>query len=184
MPIHRPGQTVRETPTHVLTLPLDVEPWQAADLGKTFEAARLLYNSLVRYFLKQYDLYLKSRQYKISAAVLTDKKATKAQKFRARRVLANTREKFGLSRTGFESKSSDLCKGWLADRLYSMVRQRIANDCWAAFSKLLSGKGKQVKFKSYYDKEATLRNKWTQGDFRYDNGFFICNNYPSQVSQG
>lgn len=175
MPIHRPGQTVRETPTHVLTLPLDVEPWQAADLGKTFEAARLLYNSLVRYFLKQYDLYLKSRQYKISAAVLTDKKATKAQKFRARRVLANTREKFGLSRTGFESKSSDLCKGWLADRLYSMVRQRIANDCWAAFSKLLSGKGKQVKFKSYYDKEATLRNKWTQGDFRYDNGFFICN---------
>ena len=63
MPIHRPGQTVRETPTHVLTLPLDVEPWQAADLGKTIEAARLLYNSLVRYFLKQYDLYLKSRQY-------------------------------------------------------------------------------------------------------------------------
>ena len=52
MPIHRPGQTVRETPTHVLTLPLDVEPWQAADLGKTFEAARLLYNSLVRYFLE------------------------------------------------------------------------------------------------------------------------------------
>ena len=51
MPIHRPEQTVRETPTHVLTLPLDVEPWQAADLGKTFEAARLLYNSLVRYFV-------------------------------------------------------------------------------------------------------------------------------------
>ena len=66
MPIHRPGQTVSETPSHVLTLPLEVEPWQTTDLDKTFEAARLLYNSLVRHFLKQYELYQNSRQYKIS----------------------------------------------------------------------------------------------------------------------
>lgn len=57
-----------------------------------------------------------------------------------------------------------------------MVRQKVAADCWAAFSKLLSGKGKQVKFKSFYNKEATLQNKWNQGPFRYDNGYFICNN--------
>lgn len=43
MPIHRPGQTVRETPTHVLRLPLCLEPWQAAEIDKTFEASRLLY---------------------------------------------------------------------------------------------------------------------------------------------
>ena len=40
MPIHRPGQVIKETPTHTLTLPLKIEPWQARDLDKTFEAAR------------------------------------------------------------------------------------------------------------------------------------------------
>lgn len=181
MPIHRPGQTVSETPSHVLTLPLEVEPWQTTDLDKTFEAARLLYNSLVRHFLKQYELYQNSRQYKISTAILENKKSTDSQKFRARRVLNALKDKLGLSRTGFESKSAKLCGGWLTGRLYSMVRQKVANDCWAAFSKLLSGKGKQVKFKSYYDKEATLRNKWIKGDFRYDNGYFICNNLTIPV---
>ena len=109
MPIHRPGQTVRETPTHVLRLPLRLEPWQAAEIGKTFEASRLLYNSLVRRFKRQYRLYQHTRQYKISTAVLADKKSSKKAKSRARAILKQTQEEYGFTRPAFEAASSELC---------------------------------------------------------------------------
>ena len=52
------------------------------------------------------------------------------------------------------------------------VRQKVAADCWKAFSTLLSGKDKKVKYKGFHDREATLQNKWNQGPFRYDSGYF------------
>ena len=173
MPIHRPGQTVRETPTHVLRLPLCLGPWQAAEVDKTFEASRLLYNSLVHRFKRQYRLYQHTRQYKISTAVLADKKSSKKAKSKARAILKQTQEEYGFTRPAFEAASSELCGGWLKDRLYSMVRQKVAADCWKAFSTLLGGKGKEVKYKGFHDREATLQNKWNQGPFRYDSGYFI-----------
>ena len=87
--IHRPGQEVQETPTHILRLPLILESHQQKELDKVFEASRLLYNSMVRFFLRQYELYKQSKQYKLSTAILEDKNSTKAQKFRARKVLAD-----------------------------------------------------------------------------------------------
>lgn len=182
MPIHRPGQVIKETPTHTLTLPLKIEPWQARDLDKTFEAARLLYNSLTSYFLKQHKLYINSRQYRISTEIMNSKTLTSSQRFRAQKTLKQLKVKFGFTRADFERKSSELCTGWLSSRLYSMVRQRIANICFSAFSALLSGKGKMVKFKRKSDIEATLCNKWNNGPFRYENGSFICGNSSIPVT--
>lgn len=175
--IHRPGQIIIETPTHVLVQELLPEIWQQDKLDNMFEAARHLYNTLVEHYLNQYKLYQESRQYKISIAILNDNKSTKKQKCIARKTLAKTQLEYGFSLSSFEAESSKLCQGCLKGKLYCMVRQKLAADCWNAFSKLLSGEGQQVNFKSFFNKEATLQNKHNKGPFRYnyDKGCFICN---------
>lgn len=60
----------------VLTLPLDIEPWQAHILDKRYTNLRRLYNYAQMTLLKHYNIAVNSKEYKKAVKNIEDKKAS------------------------------------------------------------------------------------------------------------
>lgn len=139
------------TPTCCLTLPLRLEKWQEDKLDKRFEIARQIYNTLLRAERKKLRQLEQTREYReiqTGLSRLYEQKADKSPEFKQ---LANRRtallKQAGFSEYAFKDDMKWYYKHFKQNIASGVAVHGIAPNVWAAFEKLLYGKGKFVHFK-------------------------------------
>lgn len=144
----------------VVTLPLKTEPWQEDVLFKRFELCRSIYNAMLGYELKQYRKMNREPEYKesleliMSAYKIENEKEKKAvKKTEAYKEAVETQRRFlreyGFSEFDFISTVAQFREHFSQNVSSNMAALSIAKPMWAAFDKLLFGKGETVHFKKY-----------------------------------
>ena len=147
----------------IVEFPLKTELYQEHILNKRFEIARHIYNSLLNIMLKRYNEMIKTCLYRECVSNL--KKANKKVQDSARDKLKILRRQYGFSEYDFFSQVKPLQKHF-SDNIDSNVARSIASNAWRAFSDLLFGKAKKIRFKKHGEIN-TLRGKTNDSGIRF-----------------
>lgn len=161
------------TPSFILQLKLNTSESDEHILNHRFWCAQQIYNSLVRYCIKQVSAMRNDSLYReLLDSYIRDKAAVKKDK-RVTDMLSDTRLRYGLSEYGLHAYVKMLQKRYKRD-IDSLTAQRIASTVWKAAESVLFRKGKHIHFKSYHDMYS-LEGKNNSSGIRYAGGRLVWN---------
>src|SRR5260370_4120751 len=116
----------KPTPTFILSLPLQVNAQQAAQLHAHFECARQLYNALLAEAMKRL------RRMKADPAWQAARGIPRSDKLARRQAFARLRTQYGFSEYGLHEAAKRLRTRWLSEQLHSPLAQEPAGTAYHA----------------------------------------------------
>lgn len=150
------------TYTSCLTLPLQVEPWQADVINKRMEIYRNIYNSFIGFKIKSLEQLKRTREYREIIAEIDSYRPVdengnkkpwgKGQKKPERVVelykqLNSLYKEWHFTEFGFIRDVARFREHYKDSTDSSTVANTIAKPAWVAFEDLLFGSGRKVSFK-------------------------------------
>jgi hypothetical protein len=161
------------TPTYVLNLKLETEPFQDHILDKRFEIGRKLYNSVLNVAQKRYDEMVKTKLWRESqkniADVYKSEKDSKKAKIMCSpyfKIRNDLLKKHGCTEYSLH-KVVKTMQHHYKENMDSFTCQKIASRAWTALEKVLFGNGKKLHFKKYSDGLNSLEGKSNAMGIRY-----------------
>ena len=138
----------------VLELPLKVEPWQADDIDKRMEHARVIYNKMLSDRLKAYNEMVKTKEWREVSKTIkeelqkADGSKKKSQELkdayeRRKQILMDN----SFTEFGFKNLIKDYYKYYNKTIPAQVAGSSVAEPMWRAFDKLIYGNGERVHFK-------------------------------------
>lgn len=140
----------------VLTLPLRVTQGQAAVLNKRFEICRNIYNNFQRKMKRMFAYVeqmrawkecVKTKGDKVYPDVAARKKFMKDYTVVWKNTMGKNYNLHPFTEFGFLSYVASFSKIYQKNGINSSILRDIAHNAWAAWDKLLYGKGKKISFK-------------------------------------
>ena len=158
---------------YILTLKLKTEQFQEDILNKRFEIGRQLYNSVLNVSLKRYKEMIKTKKWRNNQNYIANVYKTENDKQKAKKlskkyfdIKKEMLSEYKLSEYSFHEDIKNMQKHF-KDNIDSFTSQKIANQVWIAFDKLLYGNGKGVHFKPYNKGLNSLEGKSNKTGIRY-----------------
>jgi hypothetical protein len=132
----------KPTPSFVLSLPLQVNSHQAAQLHAHFECARQLYNALVAEAMKRLTRMKADPAWQAARSIPRSDKPARTQAF------ARLRTRYGFSEYGLHEAAKHLRTSWLASHIDSLMAQKLASRAYRAANRVCVGEARRVRFRS------------------------------------
>ncbi len=175
------------TYTSCLTLPLQVEPWQADVLNKRMEIYRNIYNSFIGFKLKELEQLKRTRVYRDIIAEIDSyrpvdadgkKKGWEKGKKKPERVVELYKElnalykEWHFTEFGFIGDVARFREHYKDNTDSTTVSATVAKPAWVAFEDLLFGSGRKVSFKKKDDVN-TISNCANTSGLVYRDGYVV-----------
>jgi len=132
----------RPTPSFILSLPLQVNAQQAAQLHAHFECARQLYNALLAEALHRFARMKADPTWQAARSIPRSDKPARRQAF------ARLRTQYGFSEYGLHEAAKHLRTSWLAEHIDSLMAQKLASRAYQAANRVCVGEARRVRFRS------------------------------------
>jgi hypothetical protein len=132
----------KPTPSFILSLPLQVNSQQAAQLHAHFECARQLYNALLAEAMKRLKRMKADPAWQAARSIPRSDKPARTQAF------ARLRTRYGFSEYGLHEAAKHLRTSWLAEHIDSLMAQKLASRAYQAANRVCVGEARRVRFRS------------------------------------
>ncbi|WP_231687883.1 transposase [Bacillus sp. FJAT-27251] len=154
-----------KTPSYVLTLKLNIEPFQKHKLAKRFEIARNMYNACLGELYKRYKTLKQSKRYKSICKMEKGKQRNK--------LFSALNKEFGLAEYSLHEFVRPM-QHHFKHYIDAFTSQKIATRAFRAFEKLMYKQGKKIRFKR--DGEIySVEGKSNATGIRYKDGNVVWN---------
>ncbi len=151
----------KPTPSFILSLPLQVNSQQAAQLHAHFECARQLYNALLAEAMKRLTRMKADPTWQAALSIPRSDKLTRTQAF------ARLRTQYGFSEYGLHEAAKRLRTGWLASHIDSLMAQKLASRAYQAANRVCVGEARRVRFRSQGRGLDTVEGKTNTSGLRF-----------------
>jgi hypothetical protein len=132
----------KQTPSFILSLPLQVNPRHAAQLQAHFECARQLYNALLAEGMKRLKRMKADPAWQAARSIPRSDKPARTQAF------ARLRTRYGFSEYGLHEAAKHFRTSWLASHIDSLMAQKLASRAYQAVNRVCVGEARRVRFRS------------------------------------
>src|SRR5260370_26129170 len=129
-------------PSFTLSLPLQVNAQQAAQLHTVSEGARQLYNALLAEAVKRLNRMKADPAWQAARSIPRADKPARTQAF------ARLRTRYGFSEYGLYEAAKHLRTSWLAEHLDSLMARKLASRAYQAANRVCVGEARRVRFRS------------------------------------
>ena len=167
------------TPSFIITLPLLLEPWQEHRLDTDFAVSCKIYNSLRCEVMNRYNQMVKTKRYRYWLKPYRKEKKGSELRKQAKEQLESMRKEFRLSKYDVE-KDIKKYQHYYSKNLHSAVAQKLVEQLWKSFDKLLFGNGQTVHFKRC-DDFTSIEGKSNETGIVYANGYVGYNKMRLKV---
>ncbi len=140
----------------VCEIPIKVTPQQEAVLLSRLEAARQMYNACLGEAMRRVDLIRQSKAHN-KARSLKPKKQERAILFKQARVQWN------FSDYAIQAYGTRIRHSWIGDHIDAHTGQKIATRAYLAAERVLFGRAKRVRFKSFNQMDSVESKSNTAG---------------------
>lgn len=174
-----------KTSTYVLSLKLDIQPFQEDIIDKRLEIARNIQNNLINVILKRYNLMTESKKYnKLQKQLkIINSKYHNCNISKSKNDIQKTRKllykelqdiyiEFGLTNYSLYEDVKPMYKHF-KDNIGSLEAQAIADKVWKSLDKLLNSNGDKIYFKRFGEVNS-IENKWNKSGLKYEVGSKSC----------
>lgn len=161
------------TSSFTLALKLNTSEQDDRILNHRFRCAQQIYNTLVRYCIRQVSAMKADSLYReLMDSYMKNLPSGRKDKHVIDR-LYDIRLRYDLSEYGLQAYVKPMQKKYKRD-IDSMTAQKIASTVWRSVETVLFRKGKHIHFKSYHDM-CSLEGKNNAAGIRYKNGRLVWN---------
>lgn len=170
-----------KTSTYVLSLKLDIQPFQEDIIDKRLEIARNIQNNLINVILKRYNLMTESKKYnKLQKQLkIINSKYHNCNISKSKNDIQKTRKllykelqeiyiEFGLTNYSLYEDVKPMYNHF-KDNIGSLEAQAIADKVWKSLDKLLNSNGDKIYFKRFGEVNS-IENKWNKSGLKYEDG--------------
>ena len=165
-----------QTPSFLLELPLKIDWGNEKQIRAHLEAARCLYNALLREASKRLRLMRNDPAWQKARAIPRTKKIERAQAFSV------LRKQYHFSEYEMHEFAKVARTGWIADHIDSTMAQTLGTRAYQAANRVCVGKAKRVRFRSKGRGIDSVEGKRNDVGMRFvfdpnagDGGFLVWN---------
>jgi len=161
------------TPTYVLNLKLETEPFQDHILDKRFEIGKKLYNSVLNVAQKRYCEMVKTKSWRENQKNIADIYKSEKDHNKAKvlcrpyfKIRKDLLKKHGCTEYSLHEVVKTMQHHYKKN-MDSYTCQKIASRAWTALDKVLFGDGEKLHFKKYSEGLNSLEGKSNASGIRY-----------------